>query len=77
MEIKVLGSGYSRCHATHEIVREIVAENNIDATVEYVTDIMQVMSYNVMTMPAIVIDGQVVFKGRVPTRSQVKELLGL
>lgn len=77
MEIKVLGSGCSRCHATYEIVKEVVAENNIDATVEYVTDIMQVMSYNVITMPAIVIDGAVVFKGRVPTRSQVKELLGV
>ena len=77
MDIKVLGSGCSRCHAAHEIVKSVVAENNVDATVEYVDDIVQVMNYNVMSMPAIVIDGEVRFKGSVPTRTQVKELLGL
>ena len=59
MEIKVLGSGCSRCHKTLEVVNKVVSENHVDANVEYVTDLMKIMEYNVVSMPAIVIDGVV------------------
>ena len=77
MEIKVLGSGCSRCHKTLEIVNKVVNENHVDANVEYVTDLMKIMEYNVMLMPAIVIDGVVRMKGTVPSESEVKQLLGV
>ena len=77
MEIKVLGSGCSRCKTAHEIVKSVVAESGIDATVEYVDDIMQVINYNVMSTPAVVVDGEVRLSGRVPSRGEVKTLLGL
>ena len=77
MEIKVLGSGCSRCHKTLEIVNKVVCEYHVDANVEYVTDMMRIMEYNVMSMPAIVIDGVVRVKGAVPSESEVKQLLGV
>ena len=76
MEIKVLGSGCSRCHKALEVVEKVVKEQGVDAQVEYVTDIEQVMAYNVMSMPAIVVDGEVRLKGAVPTEADVKKMLG-
>lgn len=77
MEIKVLGSGCSRCKKTLEVVEKVVKESGADAQVEYVTDMMRIMEYNVMSMPAIVVDGQVKLKGKVPSESEVREVLGL
>lgn len=76
MEIKVLGSGCSRCHKALEVVEKVVKEQGVDAQVEYVTDIERVMTYNVMSMPAIVVDGEVRLKGAVPTEADVKKMLG-
>lgn len=77
MEIKVLGSRCSRCHKALEVVEKVVKENGVDAQVEYVTDIMKVMEYNIMATPAVVVDGVVKIKGTVPSEADVKKLLGL
>lgn len=77
MNIKVLGSGCSRCKQAFQVVEKVVRENPIDAQVEYITDIMQIMQYDVLSTPAIVVDGKVRFAGGVPSEQQVKELLGL
>ena len=77
MEIKVLGSGCSRCKKALEVVEKVVLENNVDAQMEYVTDIERVMSYNVLSMPAIVVDGEVRLKGSVPSESDIRKVLGL
>ena len=77
MEIKVLGTGCSKCKATYETVNKVVNENNINATVTKVEDIMEIMKYNVMNMPAIVIDGKVVFSGKTPGEKEIKNLLGI
>ena len=50
MEIKVLGSGCNRCKKALEVVNNVVGESGIDANVEYVTDIMRVMEYNVLRL---------------------------
>lgn len=77
MEIKVLGSGCSRCHKALEVVEKVVKESGVDAQVEYVTDIMKVMEYNIMATPAVVVDGMVKIKGTVPSEAEVKKLLGV
>ena len=77
MEIKVLGTGCSKCKATYEMVNKVVKENNINATVTKVEDIMEIMKYNVMNMPAIVIDGKVVISGKTPGEKEIKNLLGI
>ena len=50
-------------------------ENGIDATITKVEDIMEIMKYNIMTTPALVIDGKVVVKGRIPSAEEIKQLL--
>lgn len=73
--IKILGTGCPKCQTMTAIVKEVVLENNIEATIEKVEDIMDIMTYNIMTTPALVIDGVVTIKGRVPNKSEVLELL--
>ena len=75
MEIKVLGTGCPKCKSLEKATREVVAQNNIDATISKVEDIMEIMNYNVMTTPALVVDGKIVVKGRVPSNEELKELL--
>lgn len=73
--IKVLGAGCKSCHELHENVKKAVADMNLDAVVEYITDMEKVMSYGVMSMPAIVVNEQVVSMGKVLKPAQVEELL--
>lgn len=75
MEIKVLGTGCAGCKALHETVKKAVAELGLDATVVKEEDIMKIMSYNVLTLPGLVVDGEVVAKGRKLSLAEVKELL--
>ncbi len=77
MEIKVLGPGCSKYKTTFQVVEKVVKENNADATLTKVDDIMEMMNYNIMTTPAIVVDGEVKMKGQVPSESDVKKMLGL
>lgn len=77
MEIKVLGPGCARCKATYNVIEKVMKENNIDAKLTKVDDIMEMMNYNIMSTPAVVIDDVVKMKGQVPTESDVKKLLGI
>lgn len=74
MEIKVLGTGCAGCKTLYATVEEVVKELALDATVTKEEDIVKIMDYNVMTLPALVVDGKVVAKGRL-TAAEVKALL--
>lgn len=73
--IKILGTGCPSCISTEKVVTEVVNELNIDAKIEKVTEIMDIMQYDVMSTPAIVVDGKVMIKGKVPSKEEVKALL--
>lgn len=73
--IKVLGTGCPSCVSTEKVVDEVVKELNIEAKIIKVSEIMDIMMYDVMSTPAIVIDEKVVFKGKVPSKEEVKALL--
>ena len=73
--IKILGSGCAKCNQLADVVKNVIAQEGIDASLEKVEDIQQIMAYNVMTTPALVVDEQVVCKGRIPSQSEVKEML--
>jgi len=75
MDIKVLGTGCQKCKTLEKATREVVAENNIEATITKVEDIVEIMKFNVMTTPALVVDGKVMVKGRVPSNSEIKGIL--
>jgi small redox-active disulfide protein 2 len=75
MEIKVLGTGCTKCKNLETATREAVNELGIDATITKVEDIIEIMEYKVMTTPALVVDGKVVLKGKVASVSEIKELI--
>lgn len=71
MEIKVLGPGCNKCKKAEKIVREAVAEANVDATVEKVTDMMEIAGFGVFGTPAVVVDGEVKVSGKVPKKKDI------
>ena len=75
MHIQILGTGCSKCKSLEKLTREVVEQNGITAEISKVEDIMEIMKFNVMTTPAIVIDGKVVLKGRVPSVRELKDIL--
>ena len=77
MEIKVLGTGCAKCKTTYEMIEKIVKENQLDATLSKVENIVELLNYGIMTTPAIVVDGEVKLKGHVPTESEIKKILGI
>lgn len=77
MEIKVLGPGCAKCKTTYNVIEKVIKENNLDVKLTKVDDIMEMVSYNVITTPAVVVDEVVKMKGQVPTESDVKKLLGI
>ena len=74
-EIKVLGTGCSKCTTLYDNVKNALAELGIDAMVEKEQDIMKIMEYNVMSVPALVVDSNVLSTGKVLTIEEVKKLL--
>jgi len=75
MEIKILGTGCAKCKKLEKLTREVAEQNGIKATVIKVEDIAEIMKYNVMSTPALVVNEKVEIKGRVPTASEIKEVL--
>jgi small redox-active disulfide protein 2 len=75
MEIKVLGPGCPNCKVLEKRVRETVIKLQLDATITKVEDIMEIMTYNILKTPALVINGEVVMKGRVPSEDEIEKLL--
>ena len=77
MKVKVLGPGCAKCKTTYSIVEKVIKERGLDVELTKVDDIMEMMSYNIITTPAVVVDGEVKIKGRVPSEREIKEILGL
>lgn len=74
MEIKVLGTGCSGCKALYATVQQAIEELNLNATVIKEEDLTKILEYNVMTLPALVVNENVVAKGRL-SLSEVKSIL--
>lgn len=73
--IKVLGTGCASCVSAEKVVASIVDELNIEAKIVKVTDIEEIMIYDVMRTPAIVIDGKVVLAGKIPSKEDLLPFL--
>ena len=72
MEIKILGPGCPKCDQTASQIKEALAETGAEATVEKVTDIMEIAGYGVFGTPAVVIDGEVKSVGKIPAKDDIK-----
>ncbi len=75
MNIKILGTGCTKCKKLEQLTKEAVAEMGIDATVEKVEDMYKIMQYGIMRTPGLVVDEKVVLFGRLPRSGELKELL--
>ena len=75
MDIKILGTGCARCKQLEKTVRQAVDELGVDASVEKVTELPDIMAYGIMSTPGLVIDGEVRLTGRVPKLEEMKSLL--
>jgi len=75
LSIKVLGSGCANCHKVEELAKQAIAQLGVEAKVELVSDMQEMMRYGVMSTPAIVINDKVVSSGRVPALSQVTTMI--
>ncbi|MEG0011151.1 MAG: thioredoxin family protein [Muribaculaceae bacterium] len=75
MEIKVLGTGCAGCKALYETTKQAVLELQLNATVIKEEDMIKIMAYNVMQLPALVVNEIVISKGKKLSLTEVKELL--
>jgi small redox-active disulfide protein 2 len=75
MNIIVLGTGCAKCKSLEQLTRKIVADLNLDAVVTKEEDIQRIMSYGIMRTPGLVVNGKVIISGRIPSESELKELL--
>jgi small redox-active disulfide protein 2 len=69
--IKVLGSGCKKCLETAELAQAVADEKGVTIKIEKGTDMAQIMAYDVMSTPAVVVDEKVVHKGSKPTKEQM------
>lgn len=75
LEIKVIGAGCPRCNALFNLVKNVLAELNIEAGVNYIKDTKELVKYGVFITPVLVINEEVVLKGEVPGKKKIKNLL--
>ena len=73
--IKVLGPGCPKCKTIYNNVLEAVKQLGIDVQVEKIEDIVEIMKYDVITTPVLVIDDVIKIKGRVADVNEIKQLL--
>ena len=75
MTIKVLGPGCNKCKTLEKLTAEIVNNLGIQAEISKEEDIMKIMQYGIMNTPGLVINGQVVLSGRIPTSKELESLI--
>ena len=75
LTIKVLGSGCANCKRVEQIARKVIADMGIEAEVIKVTDYKDIMAYNILSTPGLVINEKVVSTGRIPTPAEVNTWL--
>jgi small redox-active disulfide protein 2 len=71
IHVQVMGPGSTRCYETVQLIHRVVDENNIDVTVELVTDFQTMIEQNVFAIPAIIIEDKILSVGRVPQADEV------
>lgn len=75
MLLEVLGTGCAKCKRLHEAVLEAVADSGLDAEVRKIEDIAMILQAGVLSTPALVKDGKVLFAGKVPSPKEIAALI--
>jgi small redox-active disulfide protein 2 len=76
MLIEILGTGCAKCKKLEELTKDAVNEMGVDAFVNHITDIKAIMNHGVMTTPALVVDGVLKVAGTLPSKDEIKKLIG-
>ena len=72
MEIRILGPGCPRCNELEKRTIDVLAELDIPADVQKVTDMKKILEYNIIATPGLVINGKMKCSGRIPSKNQIK-----
>ncbi|WP_425448077.1 thioredoxin family protein [Dethiothermospora halolimnae] len=75
MDIKILGSGCEKCSKTYKLAKEVVGEMGINANVEKVEDLKEILKYGVMKTPGLVIDDEVKSSGKTFSKKELKNII--
>ena len=75
MEIKILGTGCPNCKRLEKNAREALARMAVEGTVTKVTEMQEIMTYEILSTPGLVIDGKVVSSGRVPAVAEISSMI--
>ena len=75
MKIEILGTGCGKCITLEKIVREVVSQLDGDYEVVKVDDIMEIMAYNILSMPGLVIDGKLISTGKVLNADEIRQYI--
>ena len=75
LQIKVVGSGCPNCQKLEALCREVIAENDLDAQIDKVTDVNQFAELGIFMTPGLVVNGDVLSSGKIPAKSTLKRWL--
>ena len=74
--VKILGSGCANCKKLEAVAREAASAAGIEAEFVKVTDLKDIMAYDILSTPGLVIDDRLVSSGRIPTKNEIQGWLG-
>ena len=75
MKIQILGTGCPKCKQLADNVKLAIEESAVDAKIEKITEISEIIDFGVMMTPALAINGEIKFVGKVPSVKEIKEIL--
>lgn len=75
LEIKILGTGCPKCKSLDKVTRKVVEEAGLDANIEKVEDIMEIMKFGIIATPGLVVNGEVKVSGRLPSEKEIRSII--
>jgi small redox-active disulfide protein 2 len=75
MKVEIFGPGCPRCEQTFRVIINAAAELELAADIQYVTDVATMAERGITITPAVVVDGDVVLRGRIPSPGEAKKIL--
>jgi small redox-active disulfide protein 2 len=75
MNIKVLGSGCSKCNQLENLTKDVLKEMGVEAEIEHITDIKKIMEYPILSTPGLVINEELVLSGKVPDKAKLNQII--
>jgi small redox-active disulfide protein 2 len=75
LAIKILGSGCANCKNLERLCREVVEDNKLEAQIEKITDFKEIASYGIMSTPGLIVNGEILSSGKLPTKSSLQHWL--